>query len=291
MSLVFSSSQVYRPVVVLPIALALLAASAAILWINLAHEERAGHNGIKTALSIQPATIGILVSRVEVPRGQLLGAGDVLVKPVSPANSPAGALSRPEDAEGHLALVSIAAGTPILKTAVSGNVVQGLSARVPDSYRAFALPVSESSIAGGFIESGDRVDLYVTLPGALFTDASKESRSDRSKAAMLLQSIEVLAVGTKLERDDTPHPSVRTVTLAVPVADLAKLALAARLGNVSLAIRNPADTQSAPQSQAELTSLVAPAADASPSPESMAPKARRRISLLAGRNQTLLPVP
>src|ERR1700759_4996351 len=102
MSLTFSSSQVYRPVVVLPIALALLAAAAAILWINLAHTQRVERDGAKTAAVSPPQTIGVLVSRADIPRGQLLSADDFTVKPVTPSDVPAGALSRAVDADGHM---------------------------------------------------------------------------------------------------------------------------------------------------------------------------------------------
>ena len=293
MSLTFSSSQVYRPVVVLPIALALLAAAAAILWLNLAHGTDA-----QTVLTRPPPAkslsgISMLVAHAEIPRGQLLSAGDFTVKTVMPAEVPAGALSQGTDAQGHMALKAIGQGAPILKDALSDQAVQGLSARVPQSYRAYAVAVSEANIAGGFVEAGDKVDLYVTLPSALFTETA--DHSDRSKATLLLQSVGVLAVGAKLKSDGTPQPFVRTVTLAVPTTDLAKLALATRLGSISFAIRNPADDGAAPVSEAELASLVGtPAAAAA---RSVAPvsgttgRTRRGVPLYAGRNQTLLPVP
>jgi pilus assembly protein CpaB len=190
-----------------------------------------------------------------------------------------------------MALQSIARGAPILKTAISDQAVMGLSARVANSYRAYAVPVSEANIAGGFIQAGDRVDLYVTLPGALFADTQAEPHNDHSKAALLLQSVEVLAVGAKLQSDGTPQPFVRTVTLAVSAADLPKMALATRLGTISFAIRNPADTQAAPASQAELASLVRNTHAAIPTPGVAPARARPGIPLYAGRDRTLVPVP
>lgn len=289
MSLTFSSSQVYRPIVILPIALGLLLSAAAILWTNLAHETDARRANAKSPLAASPAMASILVSRSDISRGQLLSADDFAVKSVAPSQLPLGALSHASDADSHLALKSIRAGAPLTKDALSDQAILGLSARVPQSYRAYAIAVSESNIAGGFVQAGDRVDLYVTLPGALFQDGQTEGRSDRSKAALLLQSVQVLAVGAKLKGDAAPQPFVRTVTLAVSASDLARLALAARLGAVSLAIRNPADDGTASASQAELASLVAPAA--APIRSGVTGRTRRGVPLYAGHNQMLLPEP
>jgi pilus assembly protein CpaB len=204
---------------------------------------------------------------------------------------PRGAVSRAEDADGHMALRSIASGSPILKDALSDQAAQGLSERVPQAYRAYAVSVSEANIAGGFVQAGDRVDLYVTLPSALFADAHAENRDDRSKAALLLQSVEVLAVGVQLKGDGTPQPLARTVTLAVSAADLAKLALATRLGSISFAIRNPADTGSAPVAQAELATLAGDTPVTASVRSSVPTRARRGVPLYAGRSRSLVAVP
>ena len=290
MSLAFSSSQVNRPIVVLPIAMALLAAAAALLWTNLTARDDAANASAKSARAPLPATTIILVSSIDIPRGRLVGAGDLAVKNVTPSQAPAGALSRIADADGHMALKPITAGAPLVKDAISDAAVTGLSAQVPQSYRAYSVPVSEANIAGGFVEAGDRVDLYVTLPGALFADAAPQGK-DRSKAALLLQSVEVLAVGSKLKSDGSPAPAARTVTLAVASADLPRLALATRLGTLSFAIRNPADDGQAPVSEAELASLVQGGSDKAAAPVAIAERTRRGVPLLAGRSQSLVPVP
>ena len=290
MSLTLSSSQVNRPIVVLPIAMALLAAAAALLWTNLTERDDMANAGAKSARAPLPATTIILVSSSDIPRGRLLGATDFAVKTVTPSQAPAGALSRIADADGHMALKPITAGAPLVKDAISDAAVTGLSAQVRQSYRAYSVPVSEANIAGGFVEAGDRVDLYVTLPGALFADAAPQGK-DRSKAALLLQSVEVLAVGSKLKSDGSPAPAARTVTLAVASADLPRLALATRLGTLSFAIRNPADDGQAPVSEAELASLVQGGSDKAVTPVAIAERTRRGVPLLAGRTQTLVPVP
>jgi pilus assembly protein CpaB len=295
MSLTFSSSHVNRPIVVLPIAIALITAAAALLWTNLTARDDTVSAGAKSARALVPSTTIILVSSTDIPRGRLLGAADFAVKNVTLSQAPAGALSRVADADGHMALKPIAVGAPLLKDAISDGAVMGLSGQIPESYRAYSVPVSEANIAGGFVEAGDRVDLYVTLPGALFADTAPQGK-DRSKAALLLQSVEVLAVGSKLKSDGSPAPAARTVTLAVASADLPRLALATRLGTLSFAIRNPVDDSQAQVSEAELANLVSSIQEAtaplSATPPSVAPaRARRGVPLYAGRDRLFLPVP
>ncbi len=293
MGLTFSRAALDRPAVILPVALLLLAAAGGVMWSNLTAREdaRSLHASAPATASV---TVAVLVSASDIPRGRILNAQDISIQMVAPAKAPAAALRRAEDAQGHMALAPIAAGSPILSSEVSPETVAGLSARVPQSYRAYSIPVSEADIAGGFVQATDHVDLYVTLPGALFGDGQKAG--DRSKATLLLQSALVLAVGAKLKNDGSPAPGVRTVTLALSAEDLAKVALAARLGSISFAIRNPLDDAAAPVSGAELSSLLrhvpaGPSAPDQPARKIFAGKSPAGIPFYSGRERATLRLP
>jgi pilus assembly protein CpaB len=257
MGLTFSHSALDRPAVILPMALLLLAAAGGVMWSNLIGRENIG----TPPAPVSQATavdVAVLVPASDIPRGAILSAQDVSLQRMSPAKAPPAALHRPDDVQGHIALASITAGTPILNSQISAQALSGLSAHVPQSYRAYSIPVSEADIAGGFVQAGDHVDLYVTLPGALFAQIPDGKADDRSKAALLLQAVRVLAVGGKLQGDGAATPAVRTVTLALSADDLAKVALAARLGTITFAIRNPADDAAQSAAHAELSNLVGP---------------------------------
>lgn len=293
MGLTFSHSVLDRPVVILPVALLLLAAAGGVMWSNLiAREEaRAVRAPIPAATNV---TVAMLVSASDIPRGRILNAQDVSIQMVAPAKAPSAALHRTEDVQGHMALATITAGTPILSSQISPETVAGLSVRVPPSYRAYSIPVSEADIAGGFVQANDRVDLYVTLPGALFAETQKAG--DRSKATLLLQSALVLAVGAKLKNDGSPTPGVRTVTLALSTDQLAKVALASRLGTISFAIRNPLDDAVQPASDAELSNLLAQAAVNARASDQSARKSPAEnsstgIPFYSGRERTTLHLP
>jgi pilus assembly protein CpaB len=267
----------------------LLAAAAGVMWANLAAHNGSRHSSMLTSHA-PAAAITILVGTTEIPRGRLLSAQDFSLKLVDPTKAPAAALHHAEDAQGHMALAPIAAGAPILSGQISADAVAGLAARIPEFHRAYAVAVSEADIAGGLIQAGDRVDLYVTLPGALFADTSGKKPDDRSKAALLLQSVEVLAVGGKLKSDGSANPAVRTVTLALSAADLAKVALATHLGTITFAIRNPVDDKIEPASRAELASLLGEEpANVDRAQEHAKPG--YGVTLYAGRNRTTLHLP
>jgi pilus assembly protein CpaB len=291
MSLTFSHSALERPMIVLPIAVLLLAAAGGVMWSNVT-----AHNNVRAApvspLQAPVATVTMLVSASDIPRGRVLNPQDVSVRMVPPAKAPAAALHRAEDAQGHMALAPIAAGSPILSDQISADPIAGLSARIPQSYRAYAIPVSEADIVGGFVQTGDHVDLYVTLPGALFAENAGQKPDDRSKATLLLQSVQVLAVGDKLKTSGAATPSVRTVTLALSATDLAKVALASRLGTITFAIRNPVDDAMQSASRAELSSLLGAAPAPTPSSDqTQARKSAGGIPFYSGRDRTTLHLP
>lgn len=295
MGLAFSHSTLDRPAVILPIALLLLAAAGGVMWSNLIAREEA-LSARAPIQAVSAVTAAMLVSASDIPRGRILNPQDVTLQLVAPAKIPATALRRAEDAQGHMALAPIAAGTPILSNQVSTEAVTGLSARVPQSYRAYSIPVSEADIAGGFVQAGDRVDLYVTLPSALFAETQSQKADDRSKTMLLLQAVQVLAVGAKLKNDGSPAPTVRTVTLALSADDLAKVALAARLGTITFAIRNPMDDAAQPASRAELSTLLGDISRSAHAPDhrqerAQAQKSPAGIPFYVGRERTTLHLP
>jgi pilus assembly protein CpaB len=283
MQATFSQTVLEKPAVIVSVALLLLAAAGGMMWSNIAAHER-----VAAPARVAAPTLTSLVAAADIPRGQLVAARDVTLRSV--AQLPAGGLSRSDDAVGHMALTDIKAGTPLLSAQVSASATIGIAARVPEGFRAYAIPVSEAEIAGGFLQAGDHVDLYVTLPGALF--AQKDTKQgDQSRSTLLLSGIAVLAVGTKLETDGSANTSVRTVTLALNSADLARVALASRLGAITFAIRNPAETGAQAQALADLNALVGKDFDTKPE----VGKARKHVApgipMLAGATRTTIHSP
>ncbi|MFA7639836.1 MAG: Flp pilus assembly protein CpaB, partial [Parvibaculum sp.] len=192
---------------------------------------------------------------------------------------------------GRIATRDIRASQLILNADLSADPANaGIAALVPEGQRAFAIRVAEEDIAGGFLQAGDHVDVFVTLPGAVYGQQAGlgGQREDQSKSALLLQDMQVLAVGPELSpRNGGTQGAARTVTLAAPPAALARLALAGRLGQVTLAIRNPGDKEMAPAEIVELNDLrpgSAPVADRKGEGDS-APQGHR-VTIYSGASQT-----
>jgi Flp pilus assembly protein CpaB len=164
---------------------------------------------------------------------------------------------------------------------------------VPQGYRAYAIAVSQADMAGGFVQVGDRVDLYLTLPGALFGNRNGATgrADDRSRSALLLQGVEVLAVGAKQKTDGGAETTARTITLALEPRGLARVALAARLGNVTFAVRNPADRASTGAATADIDALVGESAVPAPPPPMPRVAVAGGIPVYAGRENAVVRVP
>jgi pilus assembly protein CpaB len=277
-----------RPAIMVPIALLLLLVAAALLWAELAHRKAPDRALVRPSAAPLPL---VLVASTNVARGQVLTARDYTLQPWE-RTVPRAALRRTEDAEGHVALHAVGADTPLRADDLSPMAIRGIAARVPEGYRAYALPVSEAAVVGGFVQAGDHVDLYLTLPGALFGDSMSAGRrqDDQSKSTSLLQDVIVLATGTRTETDGRPDTGLRTVTLALKADDLGRVALANRLGAISFAIRNPVDAATQTPATAGLASLLGVATTKGQAKAAPA-KTARRIPLLSGRDRILMPVP
>jgi pilus assembly protein CpaB len=131
----------------------------------------------------------------------------------------------------------IYAGEPITASKIirSGDTSY-MAVRLPEGMRAVALPLTSESGAGGFIQPGDRVDVFSTH--------SDQSQSGPSKMITdtVLSNALVLAVGGVTESPKNTAPAGgATITLQVPVADVTAVARARNQGNLTLVLRSYAD--------------------------------------------------
>ena len=113
----------------------------------------------------------------------------------------------------------------------------GLPPAIPDGMRALSVRVNEVIGVAGYVLPGTRVDVIATI------DPSQQQRDDTT-SKVILTNVQVLAAGTKIERDvDQNKPvAVSVVTLLVDPAESERLTLASTEGKIQLALRNPLDT-------------------------------------------------
>ena len=137
----------------------------------------------------------------------------------------------------RVALRPMAANEPILRSKISGEGGRAaISAVLDPTKRAVAVRVSDVAGVAGFVLPGDVVDVLITrTPVAVNGNGSGQQITD-----VLLQKVRVIAIDQDAS-DNTDKPAIgKTATLEVSQVDAQKLALAQQVGQLSLALVNPA---------------------------------------------------
>ena len=145
------------------------------------------------------------------------------------------------DATGRGVVATIYQGEPILlQRLASKGAGGGLAATIPVGMRAVALRVNEVVGLAGFVLPGMRVDVLMagTSPG-------QEQARTGTQCRTILQNIEVLSAGQKIEKTTDGKPeSAQVVNLLVSPDQAEILNLASSETKVQLVLRNPLDTKS-----------------------------------------------
>jgi pilus assembly protein CpaB len=129
-------------------------------------------------------------------------------------------------------LTPIVAREPILPSKLSGPGARpSVAAEIGNGMRAYTIRVSDVSGVGGHALPGDRVDVV------LLRDMNPNSPTHAFVSEVVLQSVRVLAVDLNADLASNKPATPSTATLEVNVADSQKLAVAADLGKLSLALR------------------------------------------------------
>jgi pilus assembly protein CpaB len=195
-------------------------------------------------VKIEPETTPVLVAAGEIPRGQVLSESDVRVRPWPKEMVPPGTLTRPEEAVDRSAMIQLLEGEPILDAKLANREAgRGLAVLIPKGMRAYTISTAKApSNVAGFVMPGNRVDVLLNLRG----NANDETGG--GSTTTLLQSVEILAVNQELDapadnRLDTRELS--SVTLLVTPDQAALLDLGQNMGQLTLALRNPEDGDTA----------------------------------------------
>ncbi len=139
----------------------------------------------------------------------------------------------------RVALRPMAANEPILRSKISGEGGRAaISAVLDPTKRAVAVRLSDVAGVGGFVLPGDVVDVLVTRT-PMNPNGNSQQITD-----VLLQKVRVIAIDQDAS-DSTDKPAIgKTATLEVAQVDAQKLALAQQVGQLSLALVNPASEAS-----------------------------------------------
>ena len=179
----------------------------------------------------------VTVAKVAIPLGTRIIPEQLMVVQFPKESIRDGAFDSPEKLTGRVAVVNIAPREPVTEARLAPEgTAGGLSAVIPEGYRAMTVKVNDVVGISGFIMPGTVVDVVVVI-----TPDNGNRQDPISK--IVLQSIKVLANGQNIDKPESEREanSVKAVTLLVTPEQAEKLALAASEGKLQLVMRNSID--------------------------------------------------
>jgi pilus assembly protein CpaB len=178
-----------------------------------------------------------VVAKVDIQLGEKIIPEQLSVVQFPHGSLPDGTFPTVDKLVGRVAVVKIAAREPITDAKLAAEGTSGgLSAVIPEGYRAMNVKVDDVVGISGFIQPGALVDVVVVID-----PTGVGSQNPISK--IVLQNIKVLANGQNIDKpkDDHEANSVKAVTLQVTPDEAEKLALASTEGKLQLVMRNSID--------------------------------------------------
>ena len=188
----------------------------------------------KTGATIQTRPVVIAVANLDL--GASLRREDVRTIDWPAESVPAGAFSDVQEVIGRGLIQPVVQNEAILPNKLASKEEgAGLPPVIKPGYRALSVRVNDVIGVAGYVLPGTHVDVVATVsPSAQPGDVTSK---------IVLTNVEVLASGTKIERDtEQGKPiAVSVVTLLVNPAEAERLTLASTEGKIQLALRNPLD--------------------------------------------------
>ena len=186
------------------------------------------------AAKLQTRPVVIAVANLDL--GASLRPEDLRVIDWPAESVPAGAFEHVEDVVGRGIIQPVVQNEAILPNKLASKEAgAGLPPVIRPGYRALSVRVNDVVGVAGYVLPGTHVDVVATVnPTNQQTDVTSK---------VVLTNVEVLASGTKIERDTEQNKpiAVSVVTLLVNPIDTERLTLASTEGKIQLALRNPLD--------------------------------------------------
>jgi pilus assembly protein CpaB len=201
----------------------------------------------------------VVVAAKDIVAGSILEADLVKIADWPADNLVAGSLTDKEELKGRVVRYPLVPGEVILESKLAPKGTPGgLAGIINNDRRAVTVKVDEASGVAGFIMPGNRVDVMVTLD-------HNEFKEDPVTQAVLLNLL-VLGRGQEIEQPKNGEKPqiVPTVTLEVTPEEGERLALSAKEGSITLALRGWTENVSSPTGGVKISSLMPGAKKAEP---------------------------
>lgn len=188
----------------------------------------------------QASQVAVVVASREIQPRTIIDPSMIETKLVPRSMLPVGVLTQRSDAIGRVALVRLPPDAPLSDENVGiKSAALGLAYVIPSSMRAVTVAVDPVIGVAGFLKPGDHVDVVATF----------SQYNDYSVVKTVLQDIELVALGSQVQKDDARKNSSNSVmnngkdtaTLLVTPQDAEKLVLADSRGKLRLVLRSAGD--------------------------------------------------
>ena len=219
----------------------------------------------------------VVVAKVDIPLGTKVVAEQLMTAQFPTGALPDGVFDNPEKLVGRVTVTNIAAREPVtdFKLAAEGSA-GGLSAVIPEGYRAMTVKVDDVIGVSGFLMPGTMVDVLTVI------DPPDQNSQRNPISKIVIQNVKVLASGQNIDKpkNEREAESVRAVTLQVTPEQAEKLALASTEGKLRLVLRNQID-QGDEQTPGSNKKSLLTGEHAQPAPEPGALKSEQATKRLA----------
>lgn len=183
------------------------------------------------------ATQDVVFASRDIPEGAPIDRVALTSRKIPIGAVPVGAFSSIDSVVGRVTRINVFAGEALVpgRLAPVGSG-PGLELKIPPGQRAMAVRINDVAGISGLIQPGSRVDVLVTI---------KEDNSEKQIAKLFMSNMQVLSVGSEVQRDASGKPiSATTVTLGVTPEESERLAIAMNTGAIQLVLRGYGDPDS-----------------------------------------------
>lgn len=222
-------------------------------------------------------TRAVVVAAKDVPEGATFDKLAVEMKLWPAATIPAGAFNSADSVVGRVARIAVFTGEPIVpgRLAPVGSGA-GLETKIAPGHRAMAVRINDVAGISGLLQPNSHVDVVVTL-----NDGSPVMND---VAKIFMENMQVLSVGTEVQRDQDGKPNnATTVTLSVTPAQAERLAIAMNRGSIQLVLRGYGDPDTVRTTGATSRDVLAQLRNAPNAPvakPAAATRAARRVAVV-----------
>ncbi|MGI9076816.1 MAG: Flp pilus assembly protein CpaB [Gemmatimonadaceae bacterium] len=212
----------------------------------------------------------VIIASRDIPEGSSIDRVALTTAQWPVQTVPDGAFSAMDSVAGRVARVNVFSGEAIVPGRLAPiGTGPGLELKIPPGQRAMAVRINDVAGISGLIQPNSRVDVLVTI--------KEDNNSDRQVAKLFMSNMQVLSVGTEVQRDASGKPiTATTVTLGVTPEEAERLAIAMNTGAIQLVLRGYGDPDSVRTKGATSTDVLA-ALRGSRAIVPSAPSARPRV--------------